>query len=94
MLALGIVLAVCTTLAPSSSVKPTDLALVRLKSASTVDVNPDVVWILAVGSDARPGEEMTRTRGDALQLIEDSDEEEGEGADAAAEAPASEAPSE
>ena len=31
--------------------------------------NPDVVWILAVGSDARPGEEMTRTRGDALQLI-------------------------
>jgi LCP family protein required for cell wall assembly len=28
-----------------------------------------VVWILAVGSDARPGQDMTRTRGDALQLI-------------------------
>ena len=27
------------------------------------------MWILAVGSDARPGEEMTRTRGDALQLV-------------------------
>jgi LCP family protein required for cell wall assembly len=34
-----------------------------------VDVSPDVVWILAVGSDARPGEDMTRVRGDALQLI-------------------------
>ena len=28
-----------------------------------------MVWILAVGSDARPGEDMTRTRGDALQLV-------------------------
>ena len=59
----------CATLAPSSTVKPTDLALVKLKSATSVDVSPDVVWILAVGSDARPGEDMTHTRGDALQLI-------------------------
>ena len=39
--------------------------------ADEVDVSPDVVWILAVGSDARPGEDMTRTRGDALQLVGD-----------------------
>ncbi len=69
LLVLGVVLAVCATLAPSSTVKPTDLALVKLKHATTVDVSPDVVWILAVGSDARPGEDMTRVRGDALQLI-------------------------
>ena len=69
VLALGVVLAVCVTLAPSSSVKPTDMALVKLKRATSVDVSPDVVWILAVGSDARPGEDMTHTRGDALQLI-------------------------
>ncbi len=69
LLALGVVLAVCATLAPSSTVKPTDLALVKIKSATSVDVSPDVVWILAVGSDARPGEDMTRVRGDALQLI-------------------------
>ena len=69
VLALGVVLAVCVTLAPSSSVKPTDMALVRLKHATSVDVSPDVVWVLAVGSDARPGEDMTHTRGDALQLI-------------------------
>jgi len=69
LLALGLVLAVCAVVVPSSSVKPTDMALVRLKQATSVDVNPDVVWILAVGSDARPGEDMTHTRGDALQLI-------------------------
>jgi LCP family protein required for cell wall assembly len=69
LLAIGVVLAVCATLAPSSAVKPTDLALVKLKHATSVDISPDVVWILAVGSDARPGEDMTRVRGDALQLI-------------------------
>ncbi len=66
---LGLALAVCVTVAPSSTVKPTDLALIKIKRATTVDVSPDVVWIMAVGSDARPGEDMTRTRGDALQLI-------------------------
>ena len=69
LLGLGVVLAVCATLAPTSTVKPSDLALVKLKHATSVDVSPDVVWILAVGSDARPGEDMTHTRGDALQLI-------------------------
>jgi polyisoprenyl-teichoic acid--peptidoglycan teichoic acid transferase len=69
LLGIGVVLAVCATLAPTSTVKSTDLALVKLKKATSVDVSPDVVWILAVGSDARPGEDMTRTRGDALQLI-------------------------
>ncbi len=28
-----------------------------------------MIWILAVGSDARPGQSMTRSRGDALQLV-------------------------
>ncbi len=69
LLVLGLVLALCATVAPSSTVKPTDLALIKLKQATSVDVSPDVVWILAVGSDARPGEDMTHTRGDALQLI-------------------------
>lgn len=69
LVVLGVVLALCATLAPSSSVKPTDLALVEVGRASSVDLSPDVVWIMAVGSDARPGEDMTHTRGDALQLI-------------------------
>jgi len=34
LLVLGVVLALCATLAPSSSVKPTDLTLVKLKKAT------------------------------------------------------------
>ncbi|MDX6375134.1 MAG: polyisoprenyl-teichoic acid--peptidoglycan teichoic acid transferase [Nocardioidaceae bacterium] len=69
LITLGVVVAVCATLAPSSTVKPTQFALVKLKQAESVDTTPDVTWILAVGSDARPGEEFTHTRGDALHLI-------------------------
>jgi LCP family protein required for cell wall assembly len=68
-LVLGLVLAVATVTVPDSTVKPPDMMLVEVERATTVDVNPDVLWILAVGSDARPGEEVTRTRGDALQLV-------------------------
>jgi LCP family protein required for cell wall assembly len=63
------VLAVATVTVPDSTVKQPDMMLVELERATSVDVNPDVLWILAVGSDARPGETMTRTRGDALQLV-------------------------
>jgi LCP family protein required for cell wall assembly len=66
---LALVLAVVAAVVPTSSVKPTDLSLVEVKRATSVDLSPDVIWIMAVGSDARPGEDMTRTRGDALQLI-------------------------
>ena len=54
---------------PDSSVQPADVELVRIKRAGGVSVGPDVVWILAVGSDARPGEDMLHSRGDALQLV-------------------------
>jgi polyisoprenyl-teichoic acid--peptidoglycan teichoic acid transferase len=67
--ALAAVLAVGVSMAPASTVKVPDAQLVRVGKAQTVDVTPDVVWIMAVGSDARPGENMLRTRGDALQLI-------------------------
>jgi LCP family protein required for cell wall assembly len=68
--ALVAVLAVVGLVVPDSSVRPADMALVKLQTAEGVDPGgDDVVWILAVGSDARPGETMTRTRGDALQLI-------------------------
>jgi LCP family protein required for cell wall assembly len=66
---LGLLLGVGMLALPSPSVKPAQMMLVQVERASTVDTDPDVIWILAVGSDARPGEDMTRTRGDALQLI-------------------------
>lgn len=66
---IGLVLAVAAFVIPDSAVKSTDVALVKVERADGVDLTPDVVWILAVGSDARPGQDMTRSRGDALQLI-------------------------
>lgn len=66
---IGLVLAVAALVVPDSAVKPTEVTLVKVDRANGVDLTPDVVWILAVGSDARPGEDMTHTRGDALQLI-------------------------
>ena len=66
---IGLVLAIAAFVVPDSAVKSTEVALVKVNRADGVDLTPDVVWILAVGSDARPGEDMTRTRGDALQLI-------------------------
>ena len=67
--ALTVVLATAALVVPNSAVSPTEIELVKLHSAAGVDSGQDVIWILAVGSDARPGENMTRTRGDALQLI-------------------------
>ncbi len=67
--ALGVVLVLTGVLVPNSTVASTEAALVKFEHSRGVDLNPDLVWILAVGSDARPGENMLRVRGDALQLI-------------------------
>ncbi len=68
-LALGGVLATAALVVPDSTVATTQVELVKIERAQGVDLDPQRVWILAVGSDARPGEDMLRTRGDALQLI-------------------------
>ncbi|WP_193607458.1 LCP family protein [Nocardioides lijunqiniae] len=67
-LTLGLVLVVAALVVPNSTVAATQAALVKVDRARGIDYG-DVIWILAVGSDARPGEDMLRTRGDALQLI-------------------------
>jgi len=36
---------------------------------SSVAVPTDLVWVLAIGSDARPGQDMRRTNGDSIHLI-------------------------
>ena len=66
---LAVVLALAALVVPDSAVKPTDLSLVRVRHAAGVDIERDVIWILAVGSDARPGQDMVRSRGDAIQLV-------------------------
>ncbi len=67
---LAVVLALTALVVPSSTVASTQSVLVKVERASGVDLpGDDTVWVLAVGSDARPGEDMLRTRGDALQLV-------------------------
>jgi polyisoprenyl-teichoic acid--peptidoglycan teichoic acid transferase len=69
LLTLGVVLAAVTLLLPDSSPATTQFALVKIDQANAAPLNRDLITILAVGSDARPGENFTHTRGDALQLV-------------------------
>ena len=66
---LGVVLAVVTLTLPDSAPKSTELALVKVDQGNAAALGQHVISILAVGSDARPGEDFTHTRGDALQLV-------------------------
>ena len=66
---LGAVLAATALVVPDADVHPTDVSLVRVRQATGVAADSRVIWILGVGSDARPGQDMNRARGDALQLV-------------------------
>ena len=66
---LALVLGITVLIVPDGAPAPIRYSLVKLDHAAGVDVDPDIVWILAVGSDARLGEDPTRSRGDALQLV-------------------------
>lgn len=66
---LGALLGLVALVVPDSTPAPTQFTLVKFEKTAGVDVDPDVVWILAVGSDARPRENPVRSRGDALQMI-------------------------
>jgi LCP family protein required for cell wall assembly len=69
LLALGTVLAVAALVMPPATVRHTDTSLVRVRTAQAVDHPRDVVWILCLGSDARPGQRLTGTRADAIQMV-------------------------
>ncbi len=67
-LALGLVLLVTLAVVPPAAVRDAPVSLVRLRGAAGVDRPRDVVWVLFLGSDARPGQSVTRSRADAIQL--------------------------
>jgi LCP family protein required for cell wall assembly len=67
--ALGSLLAAVALALPNPGVAPTYLSLVKFQHAEGVDSDPAVIWILAVGSDARKGQDPLRSRGDTLQLV-------------------------
>jgi polyisoprenyl-teichoic acid--peptidoglycan teichoic acid transferase len=66
---LGIVLALTVLVVPPSAVREAPAALVKVESVRGVAHDPQVLWILALGSDARPGEPVLRSRADAIQLV-------------------------
>ena len=69
LLALGALLALVAVVLPASAVRQSDVALVRVRTGQAVDHPKTVVWVLCLGSDARPGETVTATRADAIQLV-------------------------
>jgi polyisoprenyl-teichoic acid--peptidoglycan teichoic acid transferase len=68
LLVLGLVLAVTALVVPAPTYRDAPVSLVKGQGASGIDHSRNVVWILFLGSDARPGQGTTRSRADAIQL--------------------------
>ncbi len=66
---LGLVLALTALVVPAATVQEAPLSLVRVERVEAVDHRAGVRWILLLGSDARPGEPVLRSRADAIQLV-------------------------
>ena len=64
-----LVLALAALIIPNAAVHSAVFSLSRVETAKHVDFEDGVVWILALGSDARPGEGLREARTDAIQLI-------------------------
>ena len=68
-LVLAAVLAVTALVVPDSAVREAPISLVKLDSVQGVDHSESVVWVLFLGSDARPGQNPLRSRADAIQMV-------------------------
>lgn len=69
VLTFGLLFAVLGIVVPSSDHSDPEFALVKVDGVRAVDAADNVVWILALGSDARPGQPVLRSRSDAIQLV-------------------------
>ena len=66
---LAMVLALLAVVVPDAGRRVPDAVLVKVEVASGLDTEPGVVWVLALGSDARPDDRLLRSRTDAIQLV-------------------------
>ncbi len=69
LLTLGLLLLMLTVTVPDAGRAPAAFTLIKLDRVHGVDARDDVIWFLALGSDARPGESVLRSRSDAIQLV-------------------------
>lgn len=67
--ALALVLTLAALVMPEPSIRTGPITLVKVHSAEGIDGPDDVLWILALGSDARQGQPPLASRADAIQLI-------------------------
>lgn len=68
-LVLVLVLALTAVVVPPATVREAPMSLVKVERARSVDHDPRVVWVLMLGSDAREGQPVLRSRADAIQLV-------------------------
>ena len=54
---------------PDAAVHPTTISLTTIGSAKAVDPGQDVLWVLALGSEAPAGTDVMKGRTDAIQLL-------------------------
>ena len=54
---------------PDATRPPAQAALIKLEQAHGLDARDGVIWFLALGSDARPGQPVLGSRSDAIQLV-------------------------
>jgi len=54
---------------PAASVHPTSISLTTIGTAKAVDAGDGIVWVLALGSEAAAGDDVTTGLTDAIQLI-------------------------
>lgn len=66
---LAVVLALTALVVPPAAVREAPATLVRIEHADNVDISDKVVWVLLLGSDARVGQPVLRSRADAIQLV-------------------------
>ena len=65
----AVLLAMLTVPVPDSGQLPARFSLIKLDQVHGMDAADNTVWILALGSDARPGEPYLGSRSDAIQLV-------------------------
>jgi len=66
---LVLVLVLAGLTVPNATVRPATFSLTEVETAKAVDFSDGVVWILALGSDARPGQDVLEGNSDAIQLV-------------------------
>jgi LCP family protein required for cell wall assembly len=66
---LAVLLLLVVAVVPDAARRPAELALLRVESAQAVDRPRNVLWMLTLGSDAREGQPVARSRADSIHLV-------------------------